>query len=98
MTLLLLMACPTTEPTPTGGLPFPHPEEYAHGADALAYSATCVGCHRDDGAPTCASCHDYPHTAGWLAGTRHGAADHGACADCHGTQEVAPACQSCHSS
>lgn len=99
MLLTLLLACPATDPAPTGGgVPFPHPEEYAHGADAMEYSTACVGCHRDEGAPTCTSCHDYPHSIGWLAGSKHGQGDLTTCFECHGSQEVAPDCQSCHSS
>jgi hypothetical protein len=79
--LALLAACTPGAPAPPeGAVPFPHPDDFrapeAHGALALSVGAgSCQTCHREDGsaAPTCASCHGWPHPAGWLAGAVHGA-------------------------
>ncbi len=117
--LLLLVACPT-RPTAAadGSVPFPHPASMAEGAvhGPLATDAgagACNACHGEAGsaARPCASCHaDYPHAAGWLAGSRHGAGltgDPGAearqrCDACHAAEDSIAAttapCTGCHPS
>ena len=92
-----------------------------HGRDQLDGSPDrCTGCHELEAPadkdnvpagtpPACGGCHaDWPHAAGWRAGSVHGEglagedADRSACLDCHEAPGLVAsttfACNSCHAS
>ena len=118
--LLLIAACSKLRDPQEAGTTdavFPHPADYEaaerHGAHSLEGGHSCLACHGVETspletAPTCTSCHAYPHPDGWGAGAVHGAglfgkgADTTACDACHGAADTVAgtefACTSCHAS